>query len=146
MTAYTGSVIRSTKFGRNQQLEVLAKVAWADAALASGDTLTIADAFPEGVKLGDVYFEMFGTIPDTHATQTSGIKIGTETDDDAFVPATVISQRMQWFLVGTGAAINTADAVITDQRDIVATMTANAATGVTSGTLYFRVIARLITK
>jgi hypothetical protein len=145
MTAYTGSVVRSTKFGRQTQLEALVKVSWS-ANLAAADTLTIADVIPEGQKLGDYDFELFGTVGDSNATPTLAVKVGTETDDDAFIPATVIKQTTQTFLKGTGAAINTAGASTTDDRDIVITVTANAATGVSSGTWYGLLLARLLMK
>jgi len=146
MTAYTGSTIRSTKFGRNQQLEVLGSVSWSDAALSTADTLTIPNILPEGVKLGDIYVEVFGSVIDTNATQAAAIKVGTETDDDAFVPAIVVKGATQTNVIGTGDAIVTAGASITDDRDIVITPTTNPTTGATSGTLYVRLIARLLMK
>jgi len=145
MTAYTGSTIRATKFGRNQQIDVLGKVAWTS-ALTTSDTLTIPDILPEGVKLGDIHVEVFGSIIDSNATQAAAIKVGTESDDDAFVPAIVVKGATQTVVFGTGDAINTAGATITDVRDIVITPTVNPTTGATTGTLYVRLIARLISK
>lgn len=143
MTAYTGSVVRSTMFGRNEQIEALGKVAWSGAALSTSDTLTIPGILPEGVKLGDIYVEVFGSIIDSHATQAGAIKVGTASDDDAFVPAIVLKGPTQTFVVGTGDAINTAGATITDVRDIVITPSTNPTTGATSGTLYVRLLARI---
>jgi len=64
MTAYTGSVLTTTGFGRQDEPEsVLVKASW-DAELTTDDTLTVANAIPPGLKLIIDDVEVFGTIPD----------------------------------------------------------------------------------
>lgn len=140
MTAYTGSVLTTTGFGRqDDRAEVTCSVAWTE-ALSTSDTLTIADAFPEGQKLLVERVHLFGTNPDTNATQTFGFKLGTEDDDDAFQAATVIDDaggQISYFCTtGKGTTI-------TDATDIVLTPTADPATAATSGTFYIEFIGRM---
>lgn len=144
MTAYTGSILQSSKFGRQTQISVLAKVAWTS-ALTTSDTLTIAKVFPEGVRIGDLHVEVFGSVIDSNATQAAAIKVGTENDDDAFVPAIVVKGATQTVVFGTGDAI-TGATPYTEDRNIVITPTVNPTTGATTGTLYVRVVGRLLTK
>ncbi len=143
MTAYTGTILSQQGFGRQDTAaELLAKVSWTS-NLSTSDTLTIANAIPAGLKLEIADFEIWGTIPDSNATQQFGLKVGTENDDDAFLVATVINQRAQLFLKGNGAALTTA---IDDDEDIVITPTANPATGVSSGDFYVKLTGRLLMK
>lgn len=139
MTAYTGEVLSTTGFSRQDDIStVLCKVSWT-AALTTADTLTIADAIPEGKKLLIDDVEIYGTQPDAHATPTLGLKAGVNGDDDAFLAATVITAKEQLLLKGTGASIGT---TIEDKTDIVLTPTANPATNVTSGDFYVKLTGR----
>lgn len=144
MTAYTGSWLVAPRLGRQDtSVTILGSVAWSGAALASGDTLTIADLSKLGDSLIVEDFEVFGTLPDTNATQTFGLKIGPsgdDSDDDGLLVATVINQRAQLFLKGNGAFIGSG--TIDGANNLVATVTANCATGVTSGTMYFKLQVR----
>lgn len=139
MTAYTGTVLATTGFGRqDERASVICSVAWTS-ALSTSDTLTISNAFPPGVKLLIEEVTLFGTQPDTNASQTFGFKLGTENDDDAFQAAVVIDnpngQLVHHCVTGIGTTID-------DDEDIVLTPSANPATGATSGTFYIKVIAR----
>lgn len=139
MTVYNGSTIINVGFGRQDDpAYFVGKVSW-DAALTTADTLVFADVLPKGfgLKIDDV--EVYGTLPDSNATQTSAIKIGTEIDDDSLQVATVIAQTGQLFLKGVTGVGST----LTGADDIVVTPTADAATPVTSGDLYIKVTGRL---
>lgn len=141
MTANTGSWLVAPRLGRaDQSVEVIGSIAWSGGAIASGDTFTIAGLTGLGESIIVEDFELYGTIPDTNATQTTGFKAGVTGDDDAFLAALVINQRGQLFLKGTGDSIG--GTAIGESKDLVVTATANAATGVTSGTLYVKLTVR----
>lgn len=141
MTAYTGSWLVAPRLGRPDTTQVvLAKISWSGAALASGDTLTVADLTKLGETIIAEDVELFGTLPDTNATQTSGFKVGVTGDDDAFLAAIVINQRGQLFLKGTGASVGVG--TIGESKDLIVTVTANAATGVTSGDVFVKLTIR----
>jgi hypothetical protein len=141
MTAFTGSWLTKPRLGRQDTTELaIGKVSWSGGALASGDTLTIAGLIPFGENAIIDSVTLFGTIPDTNATQTTGFKIGVTGDDDVFLAATVINQRAQLNLKGTGASIG--GAALEGLLDLIITVTANAATGVTSGDLWVEVLYR----
>jgi hypothetical protein len=140
MTAYTGSVLTTTGFGRqDDRAEVTVSVAWA-ADLTTADTLTVADAFPPGLKLLTEYVEIWGTNPDSNATQTFGFKLGTEADDNAFQVATVIADAGDQIHYICTTGIGT---TFDDDNDIVITPTANCATAVSSGTFWVKYIGRM---
>lgn len=141
MTAYTGSWLVKPRLGRQDETVLaVGKISWSGAALASGDTLTIADFLKTGESAIVESVRIFGTIPDSHATQTSGFKAGVTGDDDAFLAATVINQRTQLHLIGTGASIG--GTALSGAVDFIITLTANAATGVTSGDIFVEVQLR----
>ena len=140
MTDYTGSWLTKPRLGRQDVAEVaVGKISWTS-ALASADTLTIADLVPFGQKMIVDGIRIFGTIPDTNATQTTALKAGVTGDDDAFLAATVTNQRQQLQLFGTGASIGVTE--IEGVKDLIITVTANAATGVASGDLFVEVTYR----
>ena len=140
MTDYTGSWLTKPRLGRQDVTEVaVGKISWTS-ALASADTLTIADLVPFGQKMIVDGIRIFGTIPDTNATQTTALKAGITGDDDAFLAATVTNQRQQLQLFGTGASIGVTE--IEGVKDLIITVTANAATGVASGDLFVEVTYR----
>lgn len=135
MTVFTGTWLKKPRTGRQDtNEEVIGKVSWSGAALTTADTLVIANLVPFGEKVIVDSFTLYGTIPDTNATQTTGFKAGVTGDDDAFLVPTVINQRAQLNLRGNGASI--AGEPLTGALDLIITPTANAATGVTSGDLW----------
>jgi hypothetical protein len=141
MTTYTGSWLTKPRLGRQDTLEIaVGKVTWSGAPLANNNTLIIPDLIPFGEKMIVDSLTLYGTIPDTNATQTSALKIGVTGNDDAFLAPTVINQRMQLRIMGTGNSIG--GAALTGKKDLIITMTANAATGVNSGSFWVQVLYR----
>lgn len=141
MTDFTGSWLVKPKMGRQDtQIRAIGKISWSGAALEINDRLNIINLIPFGEKVIVDSFRMFGTIPDTNATQTIGFRAGVTGDDDAFLTPTVINQRTQLNLSGNGASIG--GAAIEGSKDLVITVTANAGTGVTSGDVFVELLLR----
>lgn len=145
MAAYEGSITKKTTWSdRGKVLKFKGKVAWSS-ALASADTLTIADFNKDGTPIGPVSFALYGTPGDVNATPTLAIKAGVTGDDDCFLPATVFNASAatrQVIVMGTGDAVNGTTSTITG-KDLIITVTANptTTTGVTTGTWYVEVEA-----
>lgn len=140
MTAYTGEVLTTTGFSAQDDVAtVLGKVSWT-ANLSTADTLTVSAAIPEGLKLIVDDFELYGDTPDTATTPAFAFKAGTEDDDDAFIPATVIKRGEQVITKGQGVAIGS---TITDVTDIVITPTADPTTAVSAGDFFVKLTGRL---
>lgn len=139
MTAITGTLVETPNLGKVGRREpVLAKFTFA-AALVNTDTYTISDVFPYPVKVHSV--RVVGTIMDTNATPTLGISVGNSDDPDGFLKAIVINQTGQTNIVGVdGALIKTG----ISNKDVTMTVTADPATGATSGTWYLEFDAEVL--
>lgn len=135
MAALTGTIVKAAAAGEiGRDFTVLLKYDLA-AALASADTITWTNALPNAKRqILDV--EVWYPTLDTNATPTHGVKIGDGTTTDAYLLAKVQKVLPQIFYKGDGTSISTS---FSGLRDIVLTCTANAATTVTSGTIWVRV-------
>ena len=141
MADITGSVVIGSQFGeQDASSTVLGKFDFS-AALATVDTYTIPNFFPRGKKLFIESFEAYGDVFDTNETKTLAISVGNSDDPDGLLTSTVLNYTQKGVVIcGDGAFVG-GDALV-DNTDLTLTVTANPATGATSGTLYFRVVAR----
>ena len=141
MAAYTGTILVSSNFGTNDQVfPVLGKASWTATATAA-DTFTYSLILPKGIALEIVDFDVFGTQPDSNATPTTSVMAGVSGDTDAFLAATVSKQVNQFHFKGTGASIG---ASLTGATDIVVTFGGTMATGVATGDVFVKLIAKRV--
>ena len=140
MTAKTGTVTYTSRPQLGEQRWVRGVITL-DAAFATTNTYTIANLFPSGgckvLALRHASIEA-----DTHATPTLVYEIGNSDDANGFKTSFTSAIGLQNSLasqavaIGDGALIGTA---ITN-RDLTLTVTADPATGATSGDLIFEVL------
>jgi hypothetical protein len=141
MAAYTGTILVSSNFGTDDQaFPVLGKASWTATSTAT-DTFTYSLILPKGLTLKVVDFEVYGTQPDSNATPTTSVMAGVNGDTDAFLAATVSKQVNQFHFKGTGASIGT---TLSGATNIVVTFGGTMATGVATGDVFVKLIAKRV--
>jgi len=137
MTAYTGTVlIGAANGGLGEEHTVLGSYTFG-AEVENTDTITWTGILGSNEKR-IVGFRVFGTELDTNATPTATFIVGTEDDDNGLLTTkggavglqNSLAGQLSYF--GDGALIGT----ITNDGNIVLTVTAATATGASSGTIY----------
>jgi len=140
MADITGAVVINDEFGvQGMERRVLGSFTFS-AALVTTDTYTIANLFPVDLTYKVKSFKLWGTIMDTNATPTLAVSVGNSDDADGYLAATVIDGIQDNAVIGgTGAFIG--DDTGVKNKDLTMTVTADPATGATSGTWFFEVVA-----
>lgn len=143
MTAYTGTVtIAPTNGGLGDDHIVRGEYTFG-AEIEDTDTITWTGILGKNDKKV-VSFRVFGQELDTNATPTATFTVGTEDDADGLLTTKGGAVGLQNSLAGQllyfgdGALVDT----ITDDEDIVLTMTAATATGASSGTIFVEAVLR----
>jgi len=146
MTAFTGTVIKAGIAGERGTLSLFTGKFDLTGALASGDTITFSNVFPQ---LGTFVVRNFryesGRL-DTNTSPTAFFTIGDGTDADGY-----LTTRTPTFSLLTGAVgrvsyegdgacldVKPGDSGAPASRDVVITFTASPATAATTGTIYVR--------
>lgn len=136
MASYDGTITISGKAGEiGTQSKARGEFAL-PGALADTDTITWSNLLPKGgAKVIDV--QVFGVEVDTNATPTLTYTVGDGTDADGYITTKTgaAGASGQHFAKGDGALVDTD----VTGRDVVLTVTADPATGATSGTLFVEV-------
>jgi hypothetical protein len=140
MADITGSVVISDEFGvQGMERRVLGKFDFA-AALVDTDTYTIANLFPNDLTYKVKSFKLWGTVMDTNESPTLAVSVGNSDDADGYLAATVMDGIQDNAVIGgTGDFIGADEGV--QNTDLTMTVTADPATGATSGTWYFEIVA-----
>ena len=140
MAAKTGSVLLTSRPQLGEQRMVSAYIDL-DAALATTNTYTISNVFPDGgCKV--VSMSHSSVRGDTNATPTLTYTIGNSDDADGYKTTWTSAIGLQNSLASQAICAGDGALIGTDitNRDVILTVTANPATGETSGRLRFEFI------